>query len=445
MILPSFNANYSSLLDESRFVKPNPKDFSDINIDISNSIIIKNSKDYKRYTQDKSMFSIEMSGREVEISGELLNDLNADQGLNLYFVNNLMRKNGIGVRFYYFDGNEYQCIKYTVAEIIQALKVLNEVEENKFKDLYGYSAFSSYDSMIRTYNLKPLSFMINGEPYNCRADELLQFITIGDEEIIEIHKERPDVIEKDLSCLIVFFEQYKILDNYYLKREYVERFNRIKSNSLVDLNKYREYVKLTPEDAYTSRYLNEFIEPSSDFSFPEDENKAPLDYAIVTYIKLCDLLEYNPNYYINSSVSYGVNELSLKENKVSLESFIILYASLLKNHGIEVSLNKPESIVELCNSLSFNVGEHIIRVKANQSDIRNAKTGEALTGFTCHSNKISNKKCEELFDKYYEEYLQNKSYNASVTEYLDVVDQMNSGIIPDEADVESGIILSRGI
>lgn len=158
---------------------------------------------------------------------------------------------------------------------------------------------------------------------------------------------------------------------------------------------------------YQKKLLNELFKKEILKNIPQDYSD--LEKSIYIYIKLCQLLSYDPNYYANKDKYIqehqdfsNISKIGVETNTVICYEFVTIYSEMLKDMGLNVvsttSLDldvdendKPiyTSFADKHSNLQYSVDDIIVFSDSTSSvlggDIINAKMNNQLNGLKCLS------------------------------------------------------------
>ncbi len=206
----------------------------------------------------------------------------------------------------------------------------------------------------------------------------------------------------------------ELFNDDMLSNEYKEKIHRIlpideikkRDEEQAAFREQTEDLKKT-DVLYQKKLLNEEFKKEVLKNIPQDYSD--LERSIYIYIKLCQLLSYNPNYYANRD-KYSqehqdfsnISKIGVETNNVICYEFVTIYSEILKDMGLNVvsttSLdldvdenNKPiyTSFADKHSNLQYSVDDIIIIADSTTSvlhgDIINAKMNNQLNGLRCLS------------------------------------------------------------
>ena len=331
--------------------------------------------------------------------------------------------------------------KYYKMDILKALSeaILNDklfLDENTKGRFEALTNNISYESFRKKYLDEDYSCMIDGEKIiipvslmiaflECSLEEYNKFFNLeNNDKIIGIPK------EYFIYALIKFFKSNKILDKYYIPENLIERYKELLNSRKIDLQSINRINKIHNINS-ESIVLNLELENEVLDSIPSDLTK--LEKAIFVYLKLCDILTYDEEFYaLNSQGNINkkhedikrLKSVSLKNNNVICYEFNAIYSKLLEKISVNYETNASFSDI-FCGGhedLTFKCGKYLIKADSTittilYSDIVNVKLGKSLNGLIClNVNANTQKEFKEKLSRIYKKYLdiREKKLNKSL-------------------------------
>ena len=314
---------------------------------------------------------------------------------------------------------------------------LNQLSQSfSISDIYEIIRKKQYKGKIDDHDYKILCFFIDSK-YAVQFKDLVVYVKeyFGDElknryfrlGLARIKKTDPYIYKTIYDYLINGLESSniitlknclyklmiiipKIFKEDMLSKEYKEKIEKVLSkeeiiekdneSSIIQSNKFED-------SFYQKRLLNEDFKNKITKGMPNDYTN--LEKSIYIYVRLCQLLSYDPKYYTDKNRFIKVHEdfdnyseISIEKNDVICYEFAAIYFELLKDLGIDVKttidfdFEEDESgrlIVQGFNDKHAYVKYAIdgIYIKADstisvlQGDLINAKMNRPLTGLKCLS------------------------------------------------------------
>lgn len=317
--------------------------------------------------------------------------------------------------------------KYYKIDILKALSstivdntlVINSKIEERFKKIMeniGYEAFKNkyidenYECMIDDNKVVvPVSLIIAF--LECSEEEYNKFFDLkNNNNIIGIPK------EYFIYSLIRFFRSNDIFNKYYIPENLYKRYRNLLDSRKIDfqsLNKINETHNINSKNIVLNIELeNEVLK-----NIPKNLNK--LEKAIYIYLKLCDLLTYDEEFFSLSSEG-NINKkhenikrletISLENNKVICYEFNAIYSKLLERILVNYETNASYlgTFGGGHEDLTFKCGKYLVKADSTittiiYSDIVNVKLGKKLNGIVClNVNQNTQEEFKKILNKTYE-------------------------------------------
>ena len=302
---------------------------------------------------------------------------------------------------------------------------------------------------IEEYDYKKLCWFIDSE-YAEKYDELSNYVkslfgdSLKNEYFrlkLENNKDKILNYEYDLICNYFFkneleeknidaFKNYlykamqkipELFVDDMLSKEYKEKISQVltsedikerdlKASKFSDESSELEITEII----YQKKLLNDIFKNEVLKNIPQDYND--LEKSIYIYIKLCQLLSYDPKYYVNKEkfkqehMEYqNISKIGQEKNDVVCYEFVTIYSEMLKDMGIsvasttglEMDIDEESNIVypnfaDKHSNLKYSVNDILIFADSTISvlggDMINAKANNRLNGLKCLSVEENKKK-----------------------------------------------------
>lgn len=410
-------------------------------INFENSLVLKDEKLFEAYkTQD--LIAITVQNDTNEISKRLLHDLLTQEGLYKYLQTNLDNSLGIAIRLdFIYDANSFTSIKITRAELLEALNIITDElsQKEKMRSAIIKSTLSLYSCEQKYSNFTHKCF-IDGNVISIDARILLEILTMPENKFdLFVKGELSYGYSKEyLAFAIVdFIQRERILTKYVLPDNVYNRYKKLEDYSLIDyesLNKNRirndetedglSIVDKITLDEYLEKELNKY----------KKKEYSPLEEAIYYYLRLCELLTYDQEYFvikgnhdIHAKHEYidNINAMNLDNNGVITYDFILLYARILKNLGIQYTIDQTllAGIDQGNAKLTFKYGEYLVAISSidniESSDLTNVKINDDIVNIkSINQNTVTKAKFDELVYRIYDEIIKRKEDTKRFQESL---------------------------
>lgn len=289
------------------------------------------------------------------------------------------------------------------------------------KDEYFKIKLNNNKDKIQDYKYKVISkYLLESEIENDNVELLKDYL-------YEMMQKIPELFNSDM-----------ISDKYKKKIEYILPANEIQKRDIEEasLNKEHSNVELT-DNLYQKQLLNQIFKDEILKNMPQDYSD--LEKSIYIYIKLCQSLSYDPNYYANNEKYKeehqnfeNISKIGAEKNNVICYEFVTIYSEMLKDMGINVAattslamdVDEEDKIiysgfVDNHSNLKYSVDDMVISADSTTSvlggDIINAKINNRLNGLQCLS--VDQSKKEKFNNALNKVYSKLKIENSIFTKY----------------------------
>lgn len=358
-------------------------------------------------------------------------------------------------------------VKFMVADNIpdeekkNVSKYLNESVKKMIFDKYfeifiRTNKFIDYDSFMATidkeeaYSYHP---RINGVPLEV-INEQKQLLLKSEMNIKRLKDLLTDGISKIESFDEIITLKLLLDDNDYFEKDwcisYPKKLKKVLSSGEIEekinsfcqnVDKFRVNELKNKNQVAHNININANLKKEILDSVPSEFNL--LEKAIYIYIKLCQILSYDPIYYFNDkTLSHGevsnIINYDSTNNKVVCYEFSYILADLLRSIGIEYIDEKSISNDKFNNShanIKFLVDNMAIfadsTTSVEEGDMSNSKFDDQIKGIRC---QMYEKGKQEKFRKSKEKVIQylkeeNKSFNSKLPTKEEVNDLDDSSKI----------------
>ncbi len=394
--------SYEEYLDNNRFYFNS--ELKNINNNFGSSLILKKIEDFKRYFPNnqtkENILIINSNGSEKRISIFLIKDLLEDEGMYRYLLLNIDNDSGIVAKLIFMDSKECHSIELSRVELVIALSKIEEYYSENINvnvkigmRIALLKSFATEESFIARfqYNKEIFEIEINKIKVSMPIHYLTNLLIIGNEECFLNELDKNEYgYAKEIICysLVQYVETYRILYKYILSKKVQELYARLKKGEIVsyeNINKSDVTSKSELEfsnEVHIPEYIVEILE-----NFPH-KNYSPLMVAMYTFLEL--------------SQSYSTH---LQKEEKTIDNFILIYAKIIKHLGINFTIRKK--------CMTFSLGEFTCLIesldKITYNDILCTKiSGKYLALKSSSSIAISNNKFNELANKVYADYINDK-------------------------------------
>jgi hypothetical protein len=211
-----------------------------------------------------------------------------------------------------------------------------------------------------------------------------------------------------------FVERERIFNKYIFDHQVYERYENITSFKYIDFESLNKNQKSDDYDGNGESIVDnlhiddEFIKDIQKYA---KKTYGPLERAIHAYIRMCELLTYDEQVFIDYKKAgkhidtKHIASINKDNNKVICYEFAFIYAYILKKLGINYTMN-AKSFIDSPGyaTVEFRFQEYLIKADAIKSvvdsDLTNIKVGDKINGLTCiNENVATQKKFNELSNK----------------------------------------------
>ena len=388
---------------------------------ILNDSLVPKSKDiYYSFVNNLVRFNTPKG--ELLIPVYLIRTMLSDDELYKFLLNNLDSLDGYPIKLKYMeDGRIVENFSVSRADLVFAFKAMNinDFPINEQINIASISSLSSTRSCELKYNNYIHKAVVDGCVYSMDARTLLSLLTESEEEfnIFMRADTRPTYDKKYILYLLRdFVERERIFNKYIFKEEVYERYNNIVNYKYIDFESLNKNIKSDDYDGNGESIVekmhidDELIREVQKYC---KKTYSPIEKAIHAYLRLCELLTYNQDAFINQSnidaKDYTTPEhlasINLRNNQVLCYEFAFIYAYILKTLGINYTMN-AKSFIDTPGyaSVEFRFQEYLVKADAMKnmfdSDLTNMKVGDKVNGLTClNANITTQKKFNEMSTK----------------------------------------------
>ena len=412
---------------------------------VDDSLIPKSYKDYREYIDN--LVPINTPKGVIDIPVLLIKDLLSKPELYRHLLNNFDSMDGYPIKLKYMEnGKVVELHKISRADLIYALR---EMDTTKLSiqeqiNITSISSLSSTKSCELKYNNHIHRCIIDGTVYTIEASVLLNLLTESEEEFnVFLNVDSNSKYEKKyiLYLLRDFVERERLFNKYIFNKEVYDRYTAITSFEYIDFESLNKNQKSDDYDGNGESIVEKLhIDEDliKDIQKYAKKHYGPLENAIHAYMRLCELLTYDEQVYIdNTKAGEHVNpehiaSINKENNKVICYEFAFIYAYVLNKLGINYTMNAKSFInTPGYASVEFRFQEYLIKADAIRniidSDLTNVKVGDKVNGLTCiNENVATQKKFNELCTKVRTNILNRKNeletYERNVTKIKETFD-----------------------
>ena len=387
---------------------------------LNDSLIPKTRDIYNSYVSNMVRFNTPKG--ELNIPVYLIRHILSDSNLYRHLLNNLDSLDGLPIKLKYIeDGRIVENYSLSRADLVYAFKSM-DMQDFSISEQINIASITSL-STTRSCELKYNNFihkaLIDGSVYTMDARTLLSILTESEEEFnIFINGDIHPKYDKKyiLYLLRDFIERERIFNKYIFKEEVYERYNKIVNYKYIDFESLNKNQKSDDYDGNGESIVEKLHIDDDLIKEVKKYGKkvySPIERAIHAYLRLCELLTYNKDAFLNQNLiktgNYVTPEhiasINLKNNQVVCYEFAFIYAYILKKLGINYTMD-AKSFMDSPGyaTVEFRFQEYLIKADAIQnifdSDLTNMKVGDRIKGLTCeNANVTTQKKFNEMANK----------------------------------------------
>lgn len=375
-----------------------------------------------------------ISGNYTTMTVELLKSFVDDKKYYKQFFNDLIEKDNSKFSFIIEDElGRKEYYDYKKLDIISAFEwaedneKLRDDEIEKFKLLKMSSELSSF---IDKYKDEKRSVNIDGKFVTLPVISFINMLSMSSDDMSKIIQddEFSDLsLNEFVFALDNFLDETKIFERFKLPDTYLNNLEKLKE--VVDITYINRCIDSDSTYLKRARINDEFKEELLD-GMPEEFDKLQKAYYI--YHKMCYLLTYdgeqfarreNKDYEIPHHDFDRISTINSVNNKIVCYEFNAIYASMLREFGINYELVGDRMYSLGHASLTFRVDKFLVNADSTvgliKSDLSYAKNGMRLCGFTLeNSNSKSLEEFSQKIDKV-NSYIKNNNpqkYTGTISE-----------------------------
>lgn len=224
-----------------------------------------------------------------------------------------------------------------------------------------------------------------------------------------------------------FIEKTKVFDKYLFSEDSTKFKNDILCDNVANTAHFNKHNKT--DDSFISEVIiNKKLSDAILSNMPKEYSK--LEQAIYIYIKLCQTLTYDPEFFASNQEGRSasihedisrISQITPKNPEIVCYEFNQIYGKFLNKIGINYeNYTEYENIYGKGHAnLQFRIDDYIITADSVtsilQGDLFNAKVNENIVGLKCdNQNKLIQSKFNATLEKVYS-HIQLNEYNP----YLD--------------------------
>lgn len=272
---------------------------------------------------------------------------------------------------------------------------------------------------------------------------LLKNIIMYDFKTLDFNKDlKINGLPKNEFCYILrsFIKDNNIQNNFILPED-IKQFVQD-----ILLDKYANTYHFNILTKTSDQYLDDVVlhDDLKNYVYKDlPKDYSDLEKAIYTYIKLCKLLTYDPEFYANNQAGgiarlhediTRLSTISTHETRVVCYEFAQIYAKFLNDMGLNYDIDRVlDDYGDGHADVKFRAGEFIINADSVTSiiggDMYNAKINGELEGLKCENKNFSTVKAfKEIYNKVYNDIIRTEDIKESdegfFYDFLDMFDAL---------------------
>ncbi len=306
---------------------------------------------------------------------------------------------------YIINGDISSCITLTKINFLEQVFKLQKEKGIKFTDedlklISRLKKYVTYDSFIKDYKDKDIDCFIEGEHYHVLGRDIIDFIELPEATYQKLISENASFhnIRLDYMFYIVsnFFINNDIDANYVFPEDLKKKINNITLFKDYDFESINETYK-DVNSSTSKTHIDQNLEAAILSGMEKDYTL--LEKAIYIYLKMCNILTYNDEYYASEQlgkhldkhrdINY-ISSINLQNREAVCYEFNAIYAYMLNKLGIHFevfSFEESDSYGEGHENLIFRVDKYLVKADSVDTifygDMFNTKVGEPTTGISC--------------------------------------------------------------
>lgn len=276
----------------------------------------------------------------------------------------------------------------------------------------------TYKNVKENYKNILIEVSIDGKSVEINSNAIFNMLETSDQKFEEFLNGKrtfePNYTNNVLGYIAVNFFNY--FDNLKLPQDVQNRLDRISKSDLLDIS-YINKILETDDKNLSKVVLDKNFEKEILNSIPKEYNS--LEKVIYIYIKLCDILTYDPAFYINEQprgyiskhqdIKY-TQKVNKKNNKVVCYNFNSILGKLLDDLGIKYE-SKPSTYGYGTHAYNIcRIDDNLIKLDSCfqiiGNDMSNIKLGIPPRGITVLNKSPETKlRIMETINKVYSDYM----------------------------------------
>jgi len=292
----------------------------------------------------------------------------------------------------------------------------NKAGLNSYHDSKKTELKDDFNCFVRKYKDKYYEISIDKQNYAIPIILFIGVLLLNEESFLEIISNSTiKGIKKEhfIYSLLDFLAKANILNEYRFSETQLYRIERLKSYQVVDFESINEILS-TDVPKINEVVINDKLRSSIYEGIPQSFD--PLKKAVYIYIKMCKILSYDDEFYVerqrgkvalkHRNVS-NVSTITPENNIVVCYEFNVILAKFLNELGINSEAIQGRVIYGCGHAnLKFRYDKFLVKADALKSilegDLIHAKLNQPLDGLDClNQNEKTKREFSDMFDEVY--------------------------------------------
>lgn len=414
------NKQYERFLDKSRFFTES--EFTQMygqnyRIFLNHDLLIKDEVSFNRYKIASPTISSTIQGNQTTVSKTLLIDLLNNEGMYQYLFQNMDNDFGNVVRISLFkDDAKVDSIIISRAVLSDLLLSLpkEELSEKEQMRIALITNVSTLNSLRMKYRDDIHFGIIDEESVSIPSLALFNVLTMSKEkyntflenDTIDLYydgKTHTYSTRVVAYMIVSFMERERILAKYLIPDAVYHRYIDLKNLKTIDfesINKNEKSNDYNQEGISRADLVNLSDDITSILDSDIPKTSSNLEKAILKYIRLLSVLEYDQEYFSSNKLEMQdnldkVKDITLESNIVTPKDILVIMTYIFKKLDIKYTVDG--------NKVSFKYGEYVLELDLSDDallkDFAAVKRGEQITSIRCiNVNAITKKKFDDYMN-----------------------------------------------
>lgn len=411
------NKKYERFLDRSRFYTES--EFTEMyglnyRIFLNHDLLIKDEISFNRYKMSEPTLTSTIQGNQTTVSKTLLIDLLNNEGMYQYLFQNMDNDFGNVVRISLFkDDAKVDSIIISRAVLSDLLLALpkEELSEKEQMRIALITNVSTLNSLRMKYRDDIHFGIIDEESVSIPSLALFNVLTMSKEkynsflenDTIDLYydgKTHTYSTRVVAYMIVSFMERERILAKYLIPDAVYHRYIDLKNLKAIDfesINKNEKSNDYTKDGISRADLVNLSDDITSILDSDIPKTSSNLEKAILKYIRLLSVLEYDQEYFSSNKLEMQdnldkVKNITLESNIVTPKDILVIMTYIFKKLDIKYTVDG--------NKVLFKYGEYVLELDLSDDallkDFAAVKSGEQITSIRCiNVNAITKKKFDD--------------------------------------------------